>query len=550
VTSDLSPPARLRAGPAVLLVAIAWALAAAPWTDSVPVHRASVARAWVVARNMADTGDLLVPEYRDEPRLKKPPLASWVQAGTMRAAGTRSVEAAAWGSWALGFLWSLAPFLVGAAASRPVAGLLGSLALASSRAGAWWGWSPEHDVPFGAIVGLAWASLARALSPSGRAVHSWLAGLATGAALLVKGPFALAFVGGTAVVEAWRLRRDPGAGRVRWIPLVLGTLAPPAAWLALVAGRLGGVAPVFDEIRRQALGEAGAHVKPGLLGLLSYAAVIPAWSLPWVVAGVAAAFAWPAAGTRGSRPSLAFAWTALIVGFVTLTAVPSKQDHYAVPLLPAVFLLLGGALEGVLAAGPPRRRAAWGWIVLVTGASLAAWRVAGARALGFVPPPAWTAAGLVAAGAFLLRRRGTEAGAIAGIPRAAAAALLAAAALAGWAAHADRERGLAAEDYREAVRALPADALGRGPVVGLSTGPGEAFDALGAWLDVPIRRERYATSVVNWIDAREPFTLLVPESERAGLAPLEGEFLETALLSPRLAKSPKDRVHVWRHQPR
>ena len=521
---------------ALLLVALAWTLAACPLGDAVPVESAAQARAVGVARAMADGGDLVVPSYRGESRLKKGPLQSWAQAGAMAVSGTRGPEAAAWASFVLGLLWAATPWMLGRALSRPLAGLLGSLALCSTRATTRWGWSPEHDVVFGGFVGLAWAFLARALSPSGRARDSVLAGLATAAALLVRGPFALAFVGVAALVESVRRRDDPGAGRIRWIPFALATLLPAAAWLALVAVRLGGVGAVFDEMRRQALGEGGAHARP----FYFFLGVIPAWSLFWTIPALAAA-AYRLRAGRPSRPSgsLGFAATIAVVGLLTLTVVPAKQDHYAVPLLPALFLLAGGWFEDVLERTGARGRSVAIAVALAMGAAVAVNRLHGARVTGFVSP----SVALVALSALALAVAAAVSPRIAGLSRSLALALVFAAALAGWGSQAERHRGLLAEDLRTVAPEVERLA-GTRTVLGFAPGDGEAFDALDAWLARPVARLRDATLVQNWIDAKRPFAIVVAEPNRARLDPYGASLREAGTASPPRAKDAKDRYVV------
>ena len=84
---------------------------------------------------MAEGGDWVVPSYNDEPRLKKPPLASWVQAGAMRVLGSRALWVAGLASLVLGAAFALGPWFLGRACGREAAGFLGSLALCSTRAG-------------------------------------------------------------------------------------------------------------------------------------------------------------------------------------------------------------------------------------------------------------------------------------------------------------------------------------------------------------------------------------------------------------------------------
>ncbi len=552
------PPSEAAAAPrtalAVLLVVFAWAAAGLPSVANAPLDKASKARAWSVARTMARGGDLLVPAYNDEPRLKKPPLQSWVQSGTMAAVSSTDLRWAAFASWAVGILFALGPLLIGSALGRPVAGLLGSLALCASRATEVWGGSPEHDVPFAGWVALALAFLARALSPSGRARDSAFAGLAAGAAVLTKGPFAFAFVWGTALVATLRTRRRPEPhGRVRWVLLVSLTLLPSVLWLAGVWIRLGSVGAVFDEMRRQALGEGGAHLKSGIVGWLYYLGEIPKESLPWIVPGAIALLALSRPGgpirmgsdpkhTRPPGRELAFAWIALAVAFVSLTLTPAKQPHYVLSALPPLFLVFGGAFEDACLRWPKVARlgvvVAFGCGVLVLAGRMMAVRgVLVVTALTFVGAFSWV---LLALLSVLLAIR------VVAVPawRGAVVGLALASVALGSAGYLVAVAGESTDDYRAAAARIEASAWNR-PVVGLAAGEREAFDTLMAWPDRPWTRVRDVDAVRARLDRGDAFLLLVPEPEKPTLAPVEDRLRFVRGLAPDAWKDAKDVILVY-----
>jgi 4-amino-4-deoxy-L-arabinose transferase-like glycosyltransferase len=554
-----SPP---RAWIAALLVVLAWFAAAGPALLDHPLDKTAKARAWSVARTMAEGGDWVVPTYNDEPRLKKPPLASWGQAGAMRALSNRALWVAGLASLVFGTLFALGPWLLGRALGRETAGFLGSLALCSTRAAMDHGASPEHDVAFAGLVALSWAFLARALSAGGRARDSALAGLAAGAALLVKGPFAVAFVGGTAVavrvLARARTSADPAAPAVsgprapsiRWVPLLVGMLLPVAAWLALVSSRLGSVGGVFDELRRQALGEGGAHLKHGLTGWLYYFPAISKLALPWAVVGLAAGAL--VLASRRRRPAaersrdLDFAWIALGVAFVTLTVTPAKQEHYALSALPPLFVLIGAAIEDAL------RRP--GWRVLAPGIgaacglALLAQRVLGTPAelprtggeVLLVQPFAFLVAGAVVGLTVLVALAVRS-------PRRILYDLLLAVLAAGAGTRIAAARDRATGDYRDAAAAVGAATWAQ-PVVGVAEGKDEEFDTLLAWADRPWERER--SRDLPLLRARlaegRPLLVLVPLPQEKLLEPVAGSLLRVRELSPPLPRSDRRRFALYR----
>lgn len=538
------PPLRVRPRHAVAWIVLGWAMSLGA-LFAAPLVKASQARAFAVARTMATTGDFVVPRYNGEVRLKKPPLASWAQAGAMGALGTTDRRVAGAVSWLLGLLFALGPLLLGAALARPFAGFLGSLLLVTCRSAVVWGASAEHDVPFAGLIALSLALLARALAPGGRTRTAAAAGLACGAAVLVKGPFALAFVLGTALVAGGARRaREGEVSRARlWGALVLGALLPAAAWLAALLVRLGGVGPVFDEMKRQALGEAGAHLKSGLANALYYVGMIPKWAMPWPVAllPMLAVRAWRRRrGDPAVAPLPPFALRSFLATFVVLTVVPAKQEHYLLPALPAAFLLGACALEDAL-----RERTRAARLVAPLLAALALGfvfeRVLGARAslpdALVLTAIAGQAAVSVAAVLFFRRREAPA--------RLVPLVLVAAFGTTLVATVADAERLRATDDLGRAVARFGARVPAHAPVLGFATGVREAFDTTAAYLDRVVERVATVDALAARLPSVRGATLLVEAPEDALLAPVRASLDRVGELAPARGAD-KDRIHVYR----
>ena len=538
------PALHVRPRHAIAWIVVGWAMSLGA-LFAAPLVKASQAGAWAVARTMVETGDYAVPRYNGEVRLKKPPLASWVQAGTMEVAGTTDRRVAGFASWCLGLLFAAGPFLLGVALGRPMAGFLASLLLVTCRSAVVWGASPEHDVPFAGLIALSLAFLARALARGARTRTAVVAGLACGAAVLVKGPFALAFVLGTALVAGGgRRARDGELARGRlWAVLVAGSLLPAALWLAVLLGRLGGVGPVFDEMRRQALGEAGAHLKTGVANVLYYVGMIPKWAMPWplVLVPMLGVRAWRRRrGDRAVAPLPAFAVRSFLVTLLVLTVVPAKQEHYLLPALPAAFLLGACALEDAMRQ---RTRAAR-WIAPLLGAlalAFVAERVLAARAV--VPPGLvlFAIAGQAAvAMAVVLVFRRAEA-----VTRLVPLVLVAAFGTTLVAGVADADRLRETDDVGRSVAALVPRVPERAVVLGFATGVREAFDTTAAYLHRVVERVTTVEALAARL-AREPgATLLVELPEDALLAPVRASLERVGELAPP-RPADKDRIVVYR----
>jgi 4-amino-4-deoxy-L-arabinose transferase-like glycosyltransferase len=531
----------VRAVIAVALIVLAFAASALPAMPGQALSKASQARAWHVAKTMAETGDLVIPRYHGETRLKKPPLQSWAQAATMKAVGSTELWAAGLGTWIVGLLFALGPWLLGRAIGRADAGLLGSLLLCASRAAITWGASPEHDVPFAGWIALSWAFLARALSERGRLRDVVVAGLASGAALMTKAPFVLAFVPGTALL----LRRQPETrGPVRglpfWTVLLAGALLPGLFWLEAIHARLGSVAAVFDEMHRQALGSGGAHTKPFPAWIVYYVGVVAKTLLPWspiVLGAIAVLLVRRHRGDAGlPSPWLRFPVVAFLVGFATLTVIPAKQEHYVLPILVPAALLAGQALV-TLGSSVPRFRWLLPSALLLAALGYAATRWISARshfAWETLDPWTWPRlAGLLVAGLALARRRALV-----------VAGLLASVAM-GAAGLFDGARDRATEDYRESV-AQAEDVFRDGvPVVGFAAGAGEAFDTAVAWIESPFERVRSREDLRTRLGRGGRVAVLVRSSETSDLGDLEPRLVRRSVLAPPVTKSDRDRLVLY-----
>lgn len=531
-----APPRASRAVVAWLLVALAWGLATLPGAVDRPLTRASEARAWAVARTMVESGDWVLPRYQGEARLKKPPLQSWVQAAVMSVAGRTDVALAGLGTWLVGLLFAAGPLLLGRAVGRHDEGLLGSLLLCASRAAVTWGASPEHDVPFAAWTGLSFAALARALAPTGRPRDLGVAALACGAAVLTKGPFALAFVPGTALVLRARAdTRGPLRGRVFWPVLLGGAVLPALLWLGAVAARHGSVSAVFTEMATQASGSEGAHTKPFPTSLVYH---LGAWAkacLPWSPLALLAAAHLGVLRRRGlardDGPTLLVPAVAAGVVFVVLTATPAKQEHYVLPLLAPVALAVAHGL-GRVGAAVPRAARALPVALLVVGLAYAGSRWWSLRGQPFpvgVSWPAVVAVGLLSA---LVAWRSLP-----------LAAFVVAAAL-GLSGACDAARGLAEEDYRASARASELAGDGSVRLVGFARGGGEAFDTLVAWLPGAYERVRSVEALTDALARPGPVAVLVRVSDLADLGGAAAALTRRGTLAPARPGSDRDRV-AW-----
>lgn len=323
-----------------------------------------------VARELFESGDLLVMRLCGSVYPDKPPLFFWL-------------------AGALGHLsaWSV-PVMRGVS----LLAVAGTALLIAQLARRWWGeeasrWAPALWLstamlaeiggrlqidPLLTLLATAAAVLASepASDPRAAGRRVLLAGALAGLGVLAKGPVALVIVGLT--LGAWRLlgplAPGPRAGRGAWLGALALALVLPAAWAAAAIQAEPELARhlLFGQHLERVTGAEPPHAGAPWKHLLR----MPVLLLPWTAAvllGLGDALrAWRArrAGAEHDRGVLlAAAWLLALFAFFSL--IPPKRDLYLLPAYPAAALLGARALSVRL-----RARAPLGPILLPAAATL------------------------------------------------------------------------------------------------------------------------------------------------------------------------------------
>jgi 4-amino-4-deoxy-L-arabinose transferase-like glycosyltransferase len=393
------------------------------------------------SRQMARSGDWVVPMLLDEPRLKKPVLIYWLQAASMKILGETRFAARL-------------PSAVGMVAVLAIVGLVGSGMTDQTRA-----WLAAF------LLGTSVLAIAAAKMCITDAVllvfilatqlclyrlwmgeRSWglwaIMGLAIGLAMLTKGPVVLGVMGTTLLALAvfrWLDRRSfkpaesplpspgPRKSPLHWFGGI--ALASGAAmivllpWLLAMEGRIPGY--TWSTLRDEVIARAGKPQEghkgpPGYYLLTIWVSWFP-WSaiLPWVLV---------AAWKRRAAPWIRFSLAACIGPWLMLEAVQTKLPHYLLPVFPFLaFLTADWVIEQIRASTTGRRglskvwsaALALGWVGFGLSFLLIPW----VPGLDPVPAEYWIGSGVLAlvsvAGAIVLYR-----GVAAGKPWIAPAGLL------------------------------------------------------------------------------------------------------------------------------
>jgi 4-amino-4-deoxy-L-arabinose transferase-like glycosyltransferase len=321
-----------------------------------------------IAREMADSGELLVPTLLGREYVDKPPVMHAMIAGLYRLAGDPSLALARLPSIVAGVLGALALYGIALVLSGREPALLAALALPATLEYHRMARIARPDMIFVAAILAACFAVAAALRAAGsgrRFSRLALAGAASGVATVTKGPLGAVVPALVAMLAPIR-RRDLGRLRGReWLTFGAGLALVVAFWVVplLLTGHR-------DYLHRVLVQPdlSGGQVEPGprymyvhalLVGLLPLTVL-----LPLVVHDVR---------RRGYTAPVAIAIALLVL----LVIYPKKRAHYLLPVYP--FLVLAVA-EAVVRATETR------WIRRATTGIVVASLIAGPLYYAITPP--------------------------------------------------------------------------------------------------------------------------------------------------------------------
>src|SRR5258706_5554312 len=324
------------------------------------VQRTQEARVMETAREMLDSGDWrqwMLPGLNGEVRLQKPPLAYWLAAASFRLygindfAGRLPFALAGWLTLALVYRFArglldqrFALFTVAILLTSYMFFLhfrlaeTDSLAALFVAAAIYWLWK-------GAIETRRWQSLA--------AFH--LAGIAIAMTVLAKGPpglFPVLFFVAWAIVERnWTALRCFATSGALLPTLVLG------GWWFLYVRTSPYAHVLRDELFIVAGGED--HRQPFYMYLPQLLRATAPWTGLMILGLICAIRDW----RRQPAARAALLWLGVIL--VPLCLIRNRQNHYLVPLTPALAMLTAYAVLKGLEAGTREAKAA-NWVMGIT----------------------------------------------------------------------------------------------------------------------------------------------------------------------------------------
>jgi 4-amino-4-deoxy-L-arabinose transferase-like glycosyltransferase len=306
-----------------------------------------------IGREMAVSGDFLIPTLLGQPYRDKLPLTSAAIALLFRSAPEPSMALARLPSAIAAIVGAIALYGVGLALTEPHAARLAALGVLGVSGYHHLARTARPDMVFTASMTIACLALVRALGESRRR-GGWLAlaGSACAAGSFLKGPQAWLFCGVFAAIARWFGDRSRPPRLRDGALFALGFVAAAGTW----------VVPIV-------LRDQGAYLWSFLtqpdMTTWHLADTIRRFHWPWVyglVEFLPLTFVLPIAALDARRRGLGAPLAIALAMLVVLSIIPKKRVHYQAPVLP--FLALAVADAAARAADPRWWRAVQGLTVL------------------------------------------------------------------------------------------------------------------------------------------------------------------------------------------
>ena len=360
-----------------LFAVVALTLVAAPLIASAPLFDPDEGLHAAIAQEMVQRGDYVTPTFRGEPFLDKPILFFWTEAASLRVFG-HNEAAVRIPPLLFGLFGMVMVALLGRTLAGESAGLIAGIVYGTMLLPLGVSEVAVHDIGLVAFLCIAALCLARVadlppasgivaatfpgLAVRGEPVASHrrnivvngvIAGVALGLSILTKGLVGIVFAGifGACLV----VRRPATFVRVALtltLAVLMACLVAAPWYVAMEYAHPGYLHYYFVE--RHLQGYLTATQRHGGRPLWYYLPIVVGGALPWTayLAGAALGVRSSAAAALGAGTSLRrVLWGWFAIGLVFLSIGESKLVTYALPLFPALALIVG---DYVSTAGTPR----------------------------------------------------------------------------------------------------------------------------------------------------------------------------------------------------
>ena len=340
-----------------MFAVVALALLIAPLVASAPLFDPDEGLHAAIAQEMVQRGDYVTPTFRGEPFLDKPILFFWAEAASMRIVG-HNEAAVRIPPLLFGLFGMLAVALLGRALLGESAGLIAGIVYGTMLLPMGVSEVAVHDiglVPFLCVAALCLTRVSSARDGSRSPVQNGvIAGIALGLSILTKGLVGIVFTG---IFAACLVARRPASLLRVAITLTIAVVvagAVAAPWyIAMEHAHPGYLHYYFVE--RHLQGYLTATQRHGGRPFYYYLPIVVGGALPWTAYLIGAASR-AVASARAARSALgagalatvahensmrAVLWGWFAIGLVFLSIGESKLVTYALPLFPALALIIG-----------------------------------------------------------------------------------------------------------------------------------------------------------------------------------------------------------------
>jgi 4-amino-4-deoxy-L-arabinose transferase-like glycosyltransferase len=348
----------------------------------------------VTAREMLVNHEYAWPTLNNIARLQKTPLSYWLTAGVGKLTGSVDEVSARLPSAAasvcstmllLFYLCRWFPLRTAAICAAVWATCLACFRNAHSA-------RPDMLMTFFTLLcTLSFYSIATSKDLKDRRIQSWLFWISFALANLAKGPAPVAYVGVSimgyiVLTRDWRVM-----GRLFSVTGFLMFLVILLPWPLFIAHRLNWNLILWKhEFIDRFFGEYVAGNYP----IYYYFGIMFKYSVPWAIFLPIALFAPTNKFWDQKRPAMMFFWVWFVAGFIFLTIDGGKRQHYILPIMPAMAVLIGLLLEDMIfirRVCTPRFSAGilWGHIVIMVVLAIAGPIVIAVKARPFLTPALW-----------------------------------------------------------------------------------------------------------------------------------------------------------------
>ena len=375
-----------------IFATVALVLVLAPLLASAPLFDPDEGLHAAIAQEMVRRGDYVTPTFLGEPFLDKPILFFWAEAASLRLFGDNET-AVRLPPLIFGLAGMLSVALLARALFGESAGLTGGIVYGTMLLPFGVSQVAVHDVgvvPF--MCGAAWCLATVAAPDAPASVRKTiglasLAGVCLGLSILTKGLVGVAFAGiFGACLALHRPSALPRLAVTLTIAVVVAALVAAPWYVAMEHAHPGYLHYYFVE--RHVQGYLTATQRHAGRPFWYYLPIVLAGALPWTLHLAGAMHS-----VRANRLRLVL-WSWFAIGLVFLSVGESKLVTYALPLFPAVAIIIG---EHISAGGEGRSLAVTTWAqVLFLSVLPAAGLVAVQVRYGAVPAYLWLPIGMLA----------------------------------------------------------------------------------------------------------------------------------------------------------